>query len=268
MNERFFLKILLVLFGGLIAAEVLVVSLFGLKLELILLCFIIVAALTGILFVARLLITERTDIDSVSMRRAKEKRTDIMQDRLKEYGVDEEFLGGKSLNRGKWNAQQPSFSEQSTGTEAPVLPVRESIEEAIRVHAGMYGGLGELLKKMETIDDASFDRLVKKVGFGDVSREEVMLKITLMANADSKAVESDSEQPCVLAGHSMDKASFDEYIRRCMNVADEESESADNGFSVELDSVALSKGTGAMPKDFSHDPKAVFSKLNKPGAHS
>ena len=47
MNERFFLKILLVLFCGLIAAEVLVVSLFGLKLELILLCFIVASALTG-----------------------------------------------------------------------------------------------------------------------------------------------------------------------------------------------------------------------------
>jgi hypothetical protein len=268
MNERFFLKILLVLFGGLIAAEVLVVSLFGLKLELILLCFIVVAALTGILFVVRLLFTERTDIDSVSMRRAKEKSTGIMQDRLREYGVDEEFLGGKSLNRTKWNSQKPSFPDHSAVSEEPVLPVRESIEEAIRVHAEMYGGLGELLKKMETIDDASFDRLVKKVGFGEVSREEVIHKITFMANADSKAVESDREQQCVLEGHSMDRESFDEYIRRCMNVADEESESADSGFSVELDSVALSKGTGAMPKDFSHDPKAVFSKLNKPGAHS
>ena len=64
----------------------------------------------------------------------------------------------------------------------------------------------------------------------------------------------------------MDKASFDEYIRRCMNVADEESQSADSGFSVELDSAALAKGTGPMPTDFSHDPKALFSKLNKPGA--
>ena len=252
MNERFFLKILLVLFCGLIASEVLVVSLFGLKLELILLCFIVAAALTGILFVLRLLFAERNDIDSVSMRRAKEKSSGIMQDRLKEYSVDEEFLGGKAKHR--------------AGSEEPVLPVRESIEDAIRVHAEMYGGLGELLKMMEKIDDASFDRLVKKVGFGEVSREEVILKITLMATGEVNAAECERVEKCILEGHSMDKASFDEYIRRCMNVADDESESADNGFSVELDSVALSKGTGAMPTDFSHDPKAVFSKLNKPGA--
>ena len=55
MNERFFLKLLLALFAGLIVAEVVVVALFGLRLELILLCFIVVAALTGIAFVVRLL---------------------------------------------------------------------------------------------------------------------------------------------------------------------------------------------------------------------
>ena len=267
MNERFFLKLLLALFSGLIAVEVLVVVLFGPRLELILLCFIVVAALTGIAFVVRLLVTERSDIDSVSMRRVKEKKTDIMQERLKEYSVDEEFLGGKAMNRGIGNSHKPSLAHDA-GREEPVLPVTASIEEAIRVHAEMYGGLGGLLQMIEKIDDASFDRLVKKVGFGDVSREEVIHKITLMTNGNSKAVESDREEQCILEGHSMDRESFDEYIRRCMNVADEESESADNGFSVELDSVALSKGTAAMPTDFSHDPKAVFSKLNKPGAHS
>ena len=254
MNERFFLKILLVLFCGLIAAEVLVLLLFGLKLELILFCFIIVAAITGILFVVRLLLTERSDIDSVSMRRAKEKSNDIMQDRLKEYSVDEEFLGGKVKHR--------------IGSEEQVLPVRESVEEAIRVHAEMYGGLGELLRMMKKIDDASFNQLVKKVGFGEVTREEVILKITHMANGEENAAECDSREQCVLEGHSMDRESFDEYIRRSMNVADEESESADKGFSVELDSAALSKGTGSMPTDFSHDPKAVFSKLKKSGARS
>ena len=146
MNERFFLKILLVLFCGLIAAEVLVVSLFGLKLELILLCFIVAAALTGILFVLRLLLAERNDIDSVSMRRAKEKSSGIMQDRLREYSVDEEFLVGKASNLSTRNSQKPSFQEHHAGSEEPVFPVRESIEDAIRVHAEMYGGLGELFQ--------------------------------------------------------------------------------------------------------------------------
>jgi hypothetical protein len=44
MNDRFFLKLLLALFAGLIAAEVLVVVLFGLRLELILFCFILTSS--------------------------------------------------------------------------------------------------------------------------------------------------------------------------------------------------------------------------------
>ena len=185
MNERFFLKMLLILFAGLIAAEVLVVAIFGLRLELILLCFIVAAALTGIAFVVRLLLGERTEIDSVSMRRAREKRGGVMQDRLRDYGVDEEFLGGKTLKRPKGNAPASVLSEQLRGgSNQPAVPA-VSIEEAIRVHAEMYGGLGELLKLMKKIDEASFGRLVQKAGLGDLSREEVMIKIGLMVQESS-----------------------------------------------------------------------------------
>ncbi|MEI6691631.1 MAG: hypothetical protein WCL43_02795 [Chlorobium sp.] len=269
MNERLFLKLLLVLFLGLIAAEIVVVSLFGLKLELILLCFIIAAALTGILFVVRLLFSERPDIDSVSVRRAKQKSNHIMQDRLKEYTVDEEFLGANAFSHGKGNSQK--FSDKEPHVLKPDIqkpPVLTSIEEAIRVHAEMYGGLDELQKMIQKIDETSFERLLAKAGFGRISREEIILQIALMANSELDSVETNREQQCILDGHSMDRDSFDEYIRRCMNVSDEESEASDKGFSVELDQEGLSRGTGPMPADFSHDPKAVFSKLNKQGKNS
>jgi hypothetical protein len=265
MNERVFLKLLLVLFAGLIAAEVLVVALFGLRLELILLCFIVAAALTGIAFVVRLLLGERTEMDSVSMRRAMLKRGGIMQDRLKEYDVDEEFIGGKTVRRSKGNASSVSFPDQLHGSRSQSsAPVTVSIEETIRVHAEMYGGLGQLLQMMENIDEASFCRLAQKAGLGDLSREEVMLKITLMVEESSGA----KEKPCILEGHSMERESFDDYIRRCMNGAEEDSESADKGFSVELDGAALSKGAGVPPADFSHDPKSVISSLKRAGEQS
>jgi hypothetical protein len=271
MNERFFLKLLLVLFAGLIAAEVLVVVLFGLRLELILLCFIVVAALTGIAVVARLLLGERTEIDSVSMRRAMQKRGGIMQDRLKDYGVDEEFIGGKTLKRPKGNAPAPAFREQMPDSSSqPAAPVTVTIEEAIRVHAEMYGGLGQLLQMIEKIDDASFGRLVQKAGLGDLSREEVMFKITLMVEESSLSSEAagefEGETPCKLEGHSMDRESFDDYIRRCMNGSGDDPESADKGFSVELDGEALSKGSGVPPAEFSHDPKSMISSLKRAGS--
>ena len=272
MNERFFLKLLLVLFAGLIAAEVLVVALFGLRLELILLCFIVVAALTGIAVVVRLLLGERAEIDSVSMRRAREMRGGIMQDRLSDYGVDEEFIGRKTVKRPKTNASAPALSEQQRGSTQSAAPVTVSIEEAIRVHAEMYGGLGQLRQMMEKIDEASFGRLVQKAGLGTLSRDEVMLKITLMVEEGSRsseaAGEAEGESPCILEGHTMDRESFDDYIRRCMSGGGDDPQCADNSFSVELDGEALSKGAGVPPAEFSHDPKSVISSLKRAGSQS
>ena len=197
MNDRFFLKLLLVLFVGLIASEVLVVVLFGLRLELILFCFIVVAALSGIAVVIRLLLRERREIDSVSMRRAMQKRGGIMQDRLREYAVDEEFIGAKTLKRPKGSAS--------------AAPVTVSIEE--RAFLG----------------------------------------------------EASIQKPCTLESYSMERESFDDYIRRSMNGAVEDSE---DGFSVELDGAALAQGPGVPPPEFSHDPKSVIESLKRAGGLS
>jgi hypothetical protein len=266
MNDRFFLKLLLALFAGLIAAEVLVVVLFGLRLELILFCFIVVAALTGIAFVLRLLLGERREIDSVSKRRAMQKRDGIMQDRLKEYAIDEEFIGTKEVKRPKGNASAATLHEHQHSQSA--APVSVTIEEAIRVHAEMHGGLGSLLQLMEKIDEASFCRLVQKAGLGDLSRQEVMLKITCMIDEPAFSDGDVGQKPCILEGYSMERESFDDYIRRSMSGSEEDSESADKGFSVELDGAALSKGAGVPPTDFSHDPKSVIASLKKAGSPS
>lgn len=194
INERLLLKLLLALFSGLIAAELLVVALFGFRLELMLFCFILAAALTGILVVVRLLGQQRSEIDSVSARRAKAKRSEVMRDRLKDYGVDEEFLGA---------------SGAAWATEA----VRDS-----RKPDGRTAG--------EVVVEAS-----------------------------------------ALEGYSMERESFDEYIRRCMSGGGEDPDCAD-GFSVELDSAALAKGIGTPPEDFSHDPKSAISRLKRAGEKS
>ncbi|MFZ4524333.1 MAG: hypothetical protein ACOYOE_01975 [Chlorobium sp.] len=264
MNERFFLKLLLTLFSGLVAAELLVVVLFGFRLELILFCFVIAVALTGILVVVRLLLQQPSEMDSVSGRRARQKRTDIMRDRLREYSVDEEFLGGGSVKGAKENSVASPITEPQRSRKPSGAKLATSIEEAIRVHAEMYGGLGPLLQMMEKIDETSFCRLVKKAGLGELSREEVMCKITFMIEDASSSIRSTGE-PSALEGHSMERASFDEYIRRCMTGAEDDSKGAD-GFSVDLGSAALSRGAGIPPADFSHDPTSVIASLKRAGA--
>jgi hypothetical protein len=268
MNERFFLKLLLALFSALLVAELLVVLLFGFRLELIVFCFVIAVAMTGILVVARLLSQQRVEIDSVSSRRAKAKRSDVMRDRLREYSVDDEFLGGERRTREKGSSPAPSTAESRSSRNPLAGESTVTIEEAIRAHAEMYGGLGQLLQMMEKIDDNSFGRLVKKAGFGELSREEVMFQISLMVHEESssmgEAPESDGEQPCTLEGYTMDKESFDEYISRCMNGAEDDPGCSD-GFSVELDSAALSRGVGTPPENFSHNPQSVIAHLKRAG---
>ena len=271
MNERFFLKLLLALFSAFVAVELLVVLLFGLRLELILLCFILAAAFTGITIVVRLLSPQRSEVDSVSTRRAREKRNDIMRERLRDYSVDEEFLCAETFRNVRGSAPAAPMSETQRSASQPAVETVVSVEQALRVHAEMYGGLGQLLQMMEKIDEPSFGRLVKKAGFGELSKEEVMLKITLMVAEESPSMrgvaESDQERPCILEGYSMDRESFDEYIQRSMNGSEGDAECAD-GFSVELDGAALSRASGTPPTDFTHDPTSIISSLKRAGAKS
>ncbi|TLU53606.1 MAG: hypothetical protein FDX02_06815 [Chlorobium sp.] len=268
MNERLFLKLLLALFFGLFVAELLVVLLFGFRLELIVFCFVIAVAVTGMLVVARLLLQQRAEIDSVSSRRAKAKRSDVMHDRLREYSIDEEFLGGERFIRDKGRSPVPPTAESRSSRNPSAGDSTATIEEAIKSHAEMYGGLGQLLLMMEKIDDNSFGRLVKIAGLGELSREEVILKMTLMVHEESSSMgdgpESDGGESSMLEGHTMDKESFDEYIRRCMSGAEHDEQCGD-GITVDLDDVALLRGAGRAPEDFEHNPKSVIASLKRAG---
>ena len=193
------------------------------------------------------------------MRRARAMRDEGVRDRFQHYGVDEEFLGGKSAGRSsKVVAPSPAESRE---------PQRVSIEQAIREHAGMYGGLMELLQAMEKIDEPSFERLMVKVGFTGMTRSEVMVKIRAMAAEEtvvSSAAPLRSSLDSAINSFANDRESFDDYIRRSMTGGEDKSCRVEDSFSVDLDSDDLAR-PGTMPADFSHDPKAVFSKLRNTG---
>ncbi|NTW69552.1 MAG: hypothetical protein HGB23_06825 [Chlorobiaceae bacterium] len=267
MDERFFLKLLLFLFAGLIAAELLVVAVYGFRLELILFAFIIAVALTGIVIVSSLLLREGSDIESVSMRRLRQKSAGIMQDRLKDYSVDHEFMGEHASRAAKVSAETPAFSAPVGNNEMKASTGTVMLDELIRQVAGMYGGFGTLLRAVEQLDNAAFKRQMAKAGFGSsgsFSREEVIERLIQMTEGEclNNRDESGSigEKECVIDGFSLDSESFDLYIQRSMSSTESDGE---DGFCVELDSDALSKRAGTMPPDFSHDPQAVFSKLKK-----
>ncbi len=264
MNERLFLKLLFTLFSALLAAELLVATLFSFRLELLVFCFVIAVALTGMLVVVRLFSQPRAEIDSVSSRRAKAKRSDVMRDRLSAYSVDEEFLGGERFTESPAPRQTPARASSSSSSSSITL------EEAITAHASMYGGLQQLLKMMEKIDEKAFRQLLKKVGCEQLSREEIIVKITLMIEADDCSCPpsegAGKASSSLLENHSLDQESFDDYIRRSMTSSDEDdSAGSGDGFSVDLDEAALPRGVGRPPDDFSHNPKAMMESLRRAG---
>ncbi len=269
MNERFFLKLLLALFSGLIAVEVLLVVFFGLRLELILLCFILAVALTGIVFVARLLGAGGSESESVSMRRARAMGEATLRDRFHGYGVDEEFLGGDTLKRAKERSPVSPKSERRSSTSPFEGENPLSLEQSIRLHAEMYGGLRQLLQMMDKIDEADFARLKAKTGLGNISRSEVICQIRIMEAAEEGECcdELNSSLDETIRAFSSDRESFDDYIRRSMTSGESQS-SGDDSFAVELDTNALSRGGGTMPADFSHDPKAIIASLKRAGSKS
>ncbi|NTW11262.1 MAG: hypothetical protein HGA26_07870, partial [Chlorobiaceae bacterium] len=148
-----------------------------------------------------------------------------------------------------------------------------SLEDAIRIHAGMHGGLDGLLVKMESIDEAAFERLMQDAGIRGVSRSEIVRRIRLMSSVEGeeciKVCARSLEE--AMEAFSGDRASFDDYIRRSMSSGDNSmgmDDEGDRGFSVQLDSVSLSKSGGTMPEDFSHDPKAMIARLKQKGRQS
>jgi hypothetical protein len=264
MNDRFFLNILLALFSGLAAAETLAAVIFGMKTELVLFIFVIAIALSGIVAVFRLIAQQRPEIESVSMRRSRAMRDEALQERFREYGVDEEFIPGKP---GKAEGYSPasSFGEAKASGG--------SIEDAIRVHAVMHGGLDGLLVKMETIDEVAFEGLMRDAGIRGVSRNELLRRIRLMASVEGeeciKVCARSLEE--AMEAFSGDRAGFDDYIRRSMSSVGNSKgvdDAAEAGFSVQLDAATLSASGGTMPEDFSHDPKSVIARLKQKGRQS
>jgi len=255
MDERLTGKLLFALSASLLAAELAVAAFGGMDTAWMLLAFFVYVALCGMLFAGGMMRgSDGSAIESVSMRRARAFQEEGMKDLLAGYDVDEEFLQGRQAKpqAGKSN---PSFSG---------MP----LEQAIRAHADLFGGLEKLHEAIERFDEKAFQELAGKAGISGVSRVEVLEKIRLMACGEKEEIRENVSRSLedTIKAFSLDRGSFDDYIRRCMTSPDRGDEAGDDGFTVDLDVAGLSQGSSAPPSDWSHDPKSVIAKLKKPGA--
>jgi len=255
MDERLTGKLLFALSVALLLAELIIAAFGGMDTGLMLLAFFVYVACSGMLFAGGMMRQgDGSAIESVSMRRARAMREEGMKDILEGYDVDEEFLGRR--------ASKPKPG--SAGGEFSPMP----LEQAIRAHAALFGGLEKLHEALERLDEPAFLQLARKAGIEGVSRVQVMEKIRVMASGEKDELPESVGRSLddTIKAFALDRGSFDDYINRCMTTTERSGDSGDDGFSVDLDIAGLSQGASAPPTDWSHDPKAILAKLKKPGA--
>ena len=258
MNQRLAAGVLAGLSIALCAAETFA-ALAGLDARSMLLFLSLYAGLVGLLFALRTLMEgQREEIESVSDRRARAKKDSFLGKHLEAYEIDDEFLG-RSHRGGKPAASRPSTAQ------AERIPDDEELKSAIAAYAGMAGGIVTLRETIEAMDDSAFASMARKAGMAGVTRERALAVVVGMVSAEG-APKSD-EAPAMSL--SIDKESFDDYIKRCMSEADAQADENESGnFSVGLDSEELSAMPSTPPTDFVHNPRAVMSRLNRPeGKH-
>lgn len=252
MNERMAAGLFAGLSALLIVAESLLAAVYGFDPGLILFCLSLYAGAAGVLFSLRGLAGDgQGRVESVSERRARAKRGD--GGILEGYDVDEEFLGG---------GLRPGKPAPATGRSVD----DGELKAAITSYAAMAGGLEKLREAIVSMDEAAFGSMIRKLGVSGVPKERVLAAVDGLVAAESGGQAGETVPPLQI---SLDKETFDDYIRRCMTDGEtciDDDESAGGGFSVGLDAEGLSRMPGAPPTDFSHSPEAV--KANRPGGHA
>ena len=254
MNERLASGLLAGLSAALIIAEASLATIYGFQPGLILFCLSIYAGAAGLMFSLRTLLEGGSrGVESVSERRARAMQDRNMGDILAGYDVDEEFIG-----RGR-GSRKPSSDKASDETR----PLDDDeLRSAVINYAAMAGGLDRLSRTLESMDDRAFGTMARKAGITGVTRERALaVAIELAAGGEAGKVEA-----APTLSISLDRETFDDYIRRGMTEGDHGQDGDEGaGFSVGLDAERLSALPSEPPTDFSHDPKAIFSKIHRAG---
>lgn len=110
MNDRLAAGVLAGISAALIVTESLLAVRYGFDAGLVLFCLSLYAGAAGILFSLRILLAERSGIESVSMRRMRAMQHEGAGGRLDGYGVDEEFLDCGGRRKPKPTVEQASFA--------------------------------------------------------------------------------------------------------------------------------------------------------------
>ncbi len=257
MSERLIARIVIGLSLALVLAEAVLIGFYGIRMELVMLPLVVFLASLGVVFGVTALDGSRPDIESVSMRRARAKKDELVRKRLDGYEVDEEFLPGGGHKKKGRRSPAPAAPEAPVGTVSPAaVPHREEepfagLDPVLLELAEEFGGPGEMVRKIEAMDAISYKRLQYALDLQDVDRDELLRPVR---EAIARAVSGPSG-----LRRSLDEDGMNRYIEQTLSGR----RSKDDGYSLDLDPQSLGQGYHSPSGEFSHDPRSVIDRFKQ-----
>ncbi|ARM31511.1 hypothetical protein [Prosthecochloris sp. HL-130-GSB] len=265
MSERVVSRVLIVLSVLLVIAEAVMVWLYGVHLETILLPFIFFLAAVAVLYGLVLMNGMRPEIESVSMRRARAMKDDLVRKRLEGYEVDEEFLPGgakKKKQRGSAPVRQESTPMPAREEKTATVTRQTAVEDPFRnldprmlELVQSFGGFRQMIAAVEAMDAVTFKRMIYSLNIDVVDRDAFLEPLRA---AVGKAERGPGELRRLL-----DHEGMEEYIKNVLAGRDGMSDSGSGSYSLDLDTDMLAGGPSAPPGEFSHDPRSVIDQFKR-----
>ncbi|RNA65445.1 hypothetical protein CR163_009600 [Prosthecochloris sp. ZM_2] len=261
MNERLVSRVVIGLSLALIAAEAVLIAVYGLRMEIVLLPFIVFLAALGLLFGIASMRGMRSDIESVSMRRERAMKDELVRKRLEGYEVDEEFLPGSRKNKKPPLRPSGTAAPVSAGRQPGVRPSYdpqndpfEQVDSKLLELAPSFGGFRQMIAAIEAMDNVSYKRLLYSLNMEVVDQEEF---VRPLKEAAARAGRSGGP-----LRQELDHGGMEEYIKAVLAGRDGRGESSGRTFSLDPDD-GMPAGLSQPPEDFSHKPRAVIDQFKR-----
>lgn len=261
MNERLVSRLLIALSALLIIAEIALVLLYGVRLDMLLLPVICYVGGVGMLMGFTYLKGKRPEVESVSMRRQRAMQDELVRKRLEGYEVDEEFLPGGKKKRSQ--VKQPAAPQPSSPSAG--LPVSEErgvqdedpfqdVEPYLRELAESFGGYSIMIQRVLSMDDVSYKRLLYSLGMEMMDREAFLAPLK---SAMEKIVRKQGSS----LRSSLDHEGMESYISDVL--AGRDTSPGQGGGTIDLGRDVPPAGPGTPPSEFSHNPRSVLDQFKR-----
>ncbi len=259
MSERLVAGIIVGLSILLLVSEAALISLYGLRFELVLLPVVVFLALLGLLFGVSLLRPARPAIESVSARRARAMKDEKVRKLLDGYEVDEEFLPGRKKRKKKQEKQHsipPQQPEATPGRSAAPQNRKDPFEDLdpkLLKIAESFGGFEKMVQKIDAMDAVAFKRLLYSMGMQGCGKNDLLQPVreALAKAAGGKAG----------LRQLLDHREMIEYMEQTLTGKNMPGEESDPHRSLDLGADDIAGMVPPAPNEFSHKPDDVINRF-------